>query len=328
MDTPGKFDTFEERNESNMTSIQGFRSKHSAFWTGIDHIVYPNLVLMTVNASDTRLAETDSFFSQALRTIHGTTLLDINRVNLIVAATFAANISTNPIYFAEEKARIRSVIAKVVFNILGILNVEIVFVENRPDIYNLQKRENCDFYELPNGELTPLNLFRAISRQFKSNEDFFGSLITSKYFNEDCQEKKDKVIPRVLHTYEEPDTKLNEVLSKAFQKYIDSRQVRFGESNFSSYFDLQFVGYGYSLIDECTKTCVRLNSVFPRCESDASQDKRIRKMIFANVEEYKKHRLEVYGLESTTKLNFSPDMNSNGKWRSERDLDHYISFVL
>ena len=119
VDTPGTFDTHAVRNEVNVAKIQEFRTRHLG--SRCHSTVYPNLLIVTVKASDSRLDEDDSFFSQTLKTIDGTKLLDPSRINLIVVATYAAQIATSPEMFPKEKGKIRNVIAKVVHKILGIL---------------------------------------------------------------------------------------------------------------------------------------------------------------------------------------------------------------
>ena len=126
--------------------------------------------------------------------------------------------------------------------------MKIVFVENCPGSFNLLKHESSDFYGLPDDELTPLNLFKTICDQFKSNGDFFGSFVTSKYFSNTCVEKKDKAVSKSM--------------SEAEQSYEDDeiaefeKITEFCQKNRHAFFTMNpYSGGGYSPRMECTKTC-------------------------------------------------------------------------
>ena len=325
VDTPGTF-TSKEEDEINMTKIREFRSKHSAFWTKSNSIVYPNLVLVTVRAYGTCIDDCNSFFGKTLRVIKETHLLDFSRINLIIAVTGAAAFD-HPCegYFQNIEHRITEIVSSV----LGIPNVGIVFVENEPEKFFLQKKRFCNFYELPDGgELTPLNLFKAISHQLKSQGDLFGSLIISRYFIEDCQEKKEKATRKTFESYMGPDEISQCVLNTAFENLINFFPERWEEDNIYISSVLQFAGFGYSLIDESKKSCVISDSVCPRCETYVLRDKRLHKIIFANVKEYKKYRLRMYGLDSETEVKFSPNSIAIGTWRKDSYLRNCISYFF
>ena len=328
VDTPGTFDTQTERNEVNLAKIQEFRTKHPAFGiSGSDHRVYPNLLLVTVQASDTRLDDSDSFFSQTLRTIDGTNLLDPSRVNLIVVATFSAHISTESKDFTKEKQRIRYVISEVVHRVLGILNVKIVFVENSPDRQGLHKNKDSDFYGLPDGELMPLNLFKAFRDQFKSNGDFFGSCVAARYFSNKCEEKKDRAVSKSMSEIEQScgDDEI-----AAFERITE-----FCQQNRQALFIMnQYSGCGYSPSMECTKTsqisekCRATFVTREKVDGIINTEKEFLKLTFPNKEAYESYRHKMYEMDEGAELIISPEICSIGKWENLGISDwNIISFL-
>ena len=314
VDTPGIFDTQEARHEANMDKLNKFREQHSAFRQIPGSTVYPNLVLITVKASDTRLDDQDSLFSQTLRAIDGTSLIDPSRMNMIVVATFSAQIATNAEDFAKEKRWIRYVISKVVHSVLGILDVNIVFIENKALKYNLRKHGNFDSFELPDGELTPLNLCEAICDHLKSCGDALGSLVTSRYFNENCEERKHAVAVENMNLiFKEPGEDFEKQANIAMEQFEVLDQERFCKAN-------QYAGCGYSLRKECTSTGQIFATAF-RSEIETVPEKYFNKMTFDTEREYITYRLEMYGMNRGMELRLCPDVSSLGKWEHDVNFE-------
>jgi GTPase SAR1 family protein len=152
--------------------------------------IYPNIVLFIFDASDKRMDGPNSQIRQNLRLAHQYDLIDKLNNNLILVGTRCCSIASNKDAFKETLDRIRTRLQTLVEEELGISEFKIVFIENSPENYELEN--NSGYVTLPDGEMSHLNLIKAIGALLKSNKDCFGELLAKYYFMPNVPEKNDK----------------------------------------------------------------------------------------------------------------------------------------
>ena len=214
VDVPGTFDTNWSHRDRNFATVGKFRDEHPSL-KDVDadnttKLLYPNLVLVTFNATDERIKGKDSFFNLTLKNIKDSNLVDRERNNLIIVATHCASLSIAPEAYKKKQARIRNLVARLTYDVFDISEIQTVFIENCPTDFYLIQKANSDFYSLPDGELSHANLFSAISDQLKVNNDRLGLLLTSWFYKKDCPQNRET--PQILNRFSVPDDRVDHYL--------------------------------------------------------------------------------------------------------------------
>jgi len=143
-----KVGTYREKDEA--FSSRYFRSIPPAFRRIVRVRVYPNLVLLTLSATDVRIMGPASDFQKTLKALALLDLVDRENLNLIVVVTSALLIPHR--VYANKSQELSCQIKDCVFNILRVSGVPVIFVENMAEDHYALKPEGSDFYELPDGE--------------------------------------------------------------------------------------------------------------------------------------------------------------------------------
>ena len=214
VDAPGTHDVYAVKDTENIKTIKRFRKENYALKKipraksndlfksmalNIRKHVYPNLILLTFNATDNRIEGPDSKFAQTLKVIKETGLFDKKRNNLIVVVTHSMSLGIMTEEYIAETTKLKKLLKRIVCNLLNLTDVRIVFIENKPEKYKSKKEAGNDFHRLPDGDLSHWNLFQAITDQFQGSCDSFGLLLTGYYFGCDVPEKNQKA--EVCSTY-------------------------------------------------------------------------------------------------------------------------------
>ena len=171
VDTPGFSDTDGLRQDAcNFHSIKEFYDSHPKVKGCL-----PNLILVVVQATDTRIAGENSKLSKSLRCLKKLSLVDDRRANVVAVLSFCCSVPCIKVDVWEKQIEDKKkVVQDVIFNSLKV-NAPVVLLENDFESYGLEK--DGDFTKLPNGELQPKNLYDACQNVLRKNEDNLG-LIT------------------------------------------------------------------------------------------------------------------------------------------------------
>ena len=133
VDVPGTNDDDRSREHENIAMVRHFRNecpllnRKSAdeintinkFPIKVRDKVYPNLVLLTVDANDNRMMGPDSAFRQSLKILKDSNLVDTEAVNLIVVATHSMSLAILSDAYTESKRSVESQIFEIVEEISG-----------------------------------------------------------------------------------------------------------------------------------------------------------------------------------------------------------------
>ncbi len=170
VDPPGFNDTTGlEQDACNLLSILRFHKNHPSFGDG----AFPNVILVTLQATDMRFGGDNSLFVRSLKAVKRTGMVDTQRANVVAVITWASALS-------ERKRKAKE--AKVKEILLRTLNVDapVVYVEN--DLEDLEVEG--DFTRLPDGTLQPKNLFEAMVQVMRDAGDRFGQHCISRFFEQ------------------------------------------------------------------------------------------------------------------------------------------------
>ena len=177
VDTPGFNDTYGLKQDAcNSFSIKEFYKTHSKLKD-----CFPNLILVVVQATDTRLAGKNSRLSKSLRCLKELKLVDHQHPNVVAVMSFCCFIPWKRLQVWQEKLNTnKKVVQDVIFDALKI-NAPVVLLENEFEAYDLEK--DGDFTKLPNGELQPKNLYDACQNVLRKNEDNLGLVTFNACFS-------------------------------------------------------------------------------------------------------------------------------------------------
>ena len=180
VDSPGFNDTDGGAQESvNMACIKAFfRSYPSAQDEGL----FPNFVLLTVNATNNRYKGEHSTFTKSLRALVKTGVVDQKHPNVLVVITHVLNVGPNKDSFSRENKEKGDDIADICRAYLG-FKPNYVFLENMPGKYNLPIVKDKEWLTvLPNGTEQPANFFKAL-RELAGDGDPIGKLSVSHFLS-------------------------------------------------------------------------------------------------------------------------------------------------
>ena len=168
VDTPGFNDTDGVKQDAcNFYSIKRFYDGHPKL-----RGCYPNLILVVVPATDTRVAGKNSNLSKSLKCLNELSLVDHRRPNVVAVLSFCCSVSSKKVeVWKEQMEEKKKVVQDVIFDALKV-NAPVVLLENNFEDEELEK--DGDFTKLPNGELQPKNLYDACEKVLRKNEDNLG----------------------------------------------------------------------------------------------------------------------------------------------------------
>jgi len=141
--------------------------------------VYPNMILLVVSATDSRLVGSDSHFIQTLNTLRSLNIVDSRHPNLIAVVT--RYMSIPPRTSKPRTREVEDIVRSAVREKFQINEVPVVFVENKPTDFDLE--QEGDSYVLPNGERCPSNLLNVMVGTLEKNEDTLAAQTCTRYFN-------------------------------------------------------------------------------------------------------------------------------------------------
>ena len=221
---PGFSDTMgSDKDVINLAAIEEFIGKHNHLGSKL-YKCYPNIVLVTMNATEYRIQGENSNFNLMLKLLKQLDVVDVRRPNILIVLTHVMSLPTGA--FSERIKEMSDIVQEIIqanFNI----QAKIVYVENNAVDYGLPAQG--DWTVLPDGTKQPHNVFEAMIQLMKDSGDeigvetirlFFGvrAMKTLKLgITEECRsvkianDRKDEVIQRwtraVLHrTTLAPDT--------------------------------------------------------------------------------------------------------------------------
>ena len=168
VDTPGFNDTDGLKQDAcNFYSIKKFYESHPKV-----RGCFPNLMLIVVQAADTRIAGENSNLSKSLRCLKELRLVDYRRPNVVAVLSFCCSVPYIKVEVWKEKIeKKKKIVQNVIFNSLKV-NAPVAVLENDFEAYGLEKVG--DFTKLPNGELQPKNLYDACQNVLRENKDNLG----------------------------------------------------------------------------------------------------------------------------------------------------------
>lgn len=336
VDLPGNFDTDNRREVCNLASIRKFMDSMyasredvsiSCLETPIRKTVYPNLVLFTLKATDNRLEGNNTNLRKALILLQKIgNLVDPQHPNLIILVTHVCSLGLHATYFNEDLNEKKNVIRDVVKEVLGISDIDIIPIENRPERYQLEK--SGDYYKLPNDELSHYNLYQAMLKRLERNNDNIGQLFANWYFQSTCPEKQNSA-ETVLPTI---DVDYSDLAKAATELHILQKGTN--PMNPVIVFKFDMLGFGYCPATEKLKL-----NIIPRKESEnvrnmkqveirggkfmipkyvseaISESSQFRRLTFLEKGEYQEHMKKAYGIDESFKLNMIT--GSDSKWMNE-----------
>ncbi len=171
VDSPGFNDTDGlEQDARNLRSIDKFYQTHPSLMGK----AYPNVIVVTLRATDTRYQGKHSCFMRCLRAIKRLKLIDHINPNIVVVVTWACSIS--PKAMADKKSKIKNILLEVLH-----VEIPVLCLENRPEDFELEKIG--DYTRLPDGTIQPKNLFEAMIKVTKDAGDEFAQHCLSTHFD-------------------------------------------------------------------------------------------------------------------------------------------------
>ena len=201
--------------------------------------------------------------------------------------------------------------------------MKLIFVENEPEDYDLEKGDDSDFYSLPDGTLSHSNLINAMFEIFRSTGDKLGQLVVSWYFSPTCPDRPLK--PVIEQFKEDPQTKdieMNEAI-----KSIKTLNINMDSQELVPTFDFHSLGYAFCPVTESKKGHFVLNTENQTTLVVGSNSKFLvpdfakiykcketsfRKLSYENKEGYEFSKKSQYGLDIDAKLIVG--VSSSGKW--------------
>ncbi|XP_035715430.1 protein hedgehog-like [Folsomia candida] len=131
----------------------------------------------------------DTGFVKSLQILKKQNLVDNKHPNLILVGTHAAGLGLKPEKYIQNTNRIQKLVKELVLENVGINDVPVVFVENLPEDFNLDKPG--DFFLLPDDSLNHANLLQEMFNLFTKTNDTLCRLLVSWYFSPTCPDRDD-----------------------------------------------------------------------------------------------------------------------------------------
>ena len=191
VDTPGFNDTGGTKQDAcNFYSIKGMYDKHM-------NGCKPNLVLILIQATDTRIQGENSNLARSLKCLKALKLVDSRYPNVVAVLTFATALGEKAKRFTKNIALKKEIVKETLFKFLNV-QTPVVALEN--DVEDLEV--DGDFTILPDGVRQPQNLYNVCQDVLKNNGDLYGHLI----FNEAFGPQKKKITMGKTMTARNADT--------------------------------------------------------------------------------------------------------------------------
>ncbi len=175
IDGPGLEDTVGTEEEvRNILCHKNFLDNHPQLSN-----VKPNIIMITLDATDNRLGDeknTNSQFARMLKAVKkflGPKLIDEKYPNTVFVLTN---------FHSLTDKRLKEILPKRIENIkflsaklLGVIDPPILVTENYPEEYNDLNKDNNGWYLLKNGDKHPLELFNKLIQFTKKSNDSIGN---------------------------------------------------------------------------------------------------------------------------------------------------------
>ena len=172
VDTPGFNDTDGTRQDAcNFYSIREFYDKHMKGCK-------PNLVLILIQATDTRIQGENSNLAKSLRCLKSLELIDTKYPNVVAVLTWSTALGEKKAKYTKNITRKKEIVKETVFEFLNV-HAPVVALEN--EIEDLE--EDGEFTILPDGTRQVKNLYSACEQVMKKSGDLYGHLIFNEAFN-------------------------------------------------------------------------------------------------------------------------------------------------
>ena len=172
VDTPGFNDTDGTKQDAcNFYSIKEFYKKHMKG-------SMPNLVLILIQATDTRIQGENSNLAKSLRCLKSLKLIDTKFPNVVAVLTWSTALGEKKTKYTKNISRKKEIVKDTIFEFLNV-QVPVVALEN--DLEDLDK--DGDFTVLPDGTRQVKNLYKVCQEVLKKSGDFYGHLIFNEAFN-------------------------------------------------------------------------------------------------------------------------------------------------
>jgi len=303
--------------------------------------VFPNLVLLTVSATDNRMVGSDSELHKTLGMLKDLQVVDRDRPNLIVVATFAASLPKNE--YVEKTKNITGIICRLlaeVFEMQRLESTRVIFIENNPGGHGLKKQDNSDFYLLPDNTLSHFNLIQAIVETCQANGDSLAMHACGSYFG-NKQKIKANLTKRITYA-QLSSTDDEEGKAEAEAQAIDKMKLQFVRE-----LPLLFLGHGF-----CPSTEIRKFNTVIKQEKEKQitlggskvtytthsgfkdghvQITKLARLSQETREEYEIKRARSYGLKADIKFKIKNWVGAEGKWDSEhvesKDNHQMVTFL-
>ncbi len=175
IDTPGFNDTSGLKQDAcNLFSTSSFCR------TLFGDNLYPNIVLLCIQATDNRFMGPKSSFSKTLQAIRSLNIVDQQKPNVIVVITWACSIPFNDRTKWENKLIEKGrKINEILRDTLGV-HAPVAWLENEFAEVGLEHQR--EYTTLPNGELQPSNLYQKIIQLMRENNDALGQITFQEMF--------------------------------------------------------------------------------------------------------------------------------------------------
>ncbi|CAG8581802.1 87_t:CDS:2, partial [Racocetra fulgida] len=151
--------------------------------------VRPNVIMIVADLNNTRLGDSENVETPFARMLKGIKfglaekVLDHKRPSVIFVLTHLKSIP--PKKSKEVVSTKTTLIKELSASILGIIDPPVVTIENYPDDWGLERKD--DWYILGNNEKHPLNLFEALINLCENSTDHIGQEAISLYFSSASQ---------------------------------------------------------------------------------------------------------------------------------------------
>ncbi len=186
IDTPGFNDTSGlEQDACNLYSTASFCN--SLFGRNL----YPNIVLLCIQATDNRFMGSHSSFTKTLKAIRSLNIVDRQKPNVIVVITWACSIPFRNITKWENKLIEKGrKINEILRDTLGV-HAPVTYLENDFKEVGLEQQPGRTI--LPNGEFQPSNLYQNIVKLLQENDDALGHFTLKEMFSRSDEKQPFKI---------------------------------------------------------------------------------------------------------------------------------------
>ena len=216
VDTPGFNDTGGTKQDAcNFYSIKGMYDKNMGGCK-------PNLVLILIQATDTRIQGENSNLAKSLKCLKALKLVDSKHPNVVAVLTFSTALGEKEKRFTKNMALKKQIVGETLFRFLHV-QAPVVALENDVEDLNV----NGDFTLLPDGTSQPQNLYKECSRVLKDNGDLYGHLIFNEAFSLTQKKRTNKRTVKLGFKIEAKDAELQKLSNEEeeFHRFITEAMV-------------------------------------------------------------------------------------------------------